>query len=100
MLLPGGSPICLHASLKYILKERMKVVENLGISSKENDISTAFDVIKSLVCREEYLDSKGLLTPCVNDCGCLLVQMLSDASQLFKAKKHKCHGDGAQAYLR
>ena len=100
MLLPGGTPMCLHASLNHILKERMKIAEDFGISSKENEISTTFDVIKSLVCREEYLDSKGLLTPCVDDPGCLLVQMLADASQIFKAKKHERHRDGAQAYLR
>ncbi len=39
-----------------------------------------------MVCREEYLDSKGLLTPCVDDPSCLLVQMLADASQIFKSK--------------
>ena len=86
VLLPGGTPMCLHASLNYILKGRMKIAEDLGISSKENKISTTFDVIKSLVCREEYLDNKGLLTPCVDDPGCLYVQLLADASHTFKAK--------------
>jgi hypothetical protein len=101
VLLPGGNPMCLHASLNHILKERTKIAEDIGISSKDNEIITTFDVTKSLVCREECLDSKGLLTPCVDDHGCLLVQMLADASQIFKAKNtNATHGDSAQAYLR
>ncbi len=77
--LPGGTPMCLHPSLHHILKERDKVAEELGISSKTIEISTTCDVIKSLVCRMEYLDNKGLLTGCVDDPGCLLVQLLADA---------------------
>jgi hypothetical protein len=71
------------------MRERIKIAEDLGISSKENEISTTFDVIKSLVCRPEYLDHKGLLTPCVDDRGCLLVQLLADASHIFRAKNTK-----------
>ena len=72
--------MCLHPSLHHILKEREKIAEELGISSKTNEISTTFDVMKSLVCRLEYLDNKGILTGCVDDTGCLLVQLLADAS--------------------
>jgi hypothetical protein len=86
VLLPGGTPMCVHPSLHHILKEREKIAEELGISSKTNEISTSFDVITSLVCRLEYLDNKGLLTGCVDDPGCLLVQLLADASQIFRAK--------------
>ncbi len=86
VLLPCGTPLCLHASLNRIFKERMKIAEELGISSKENEISTTFDVIEPLVCRAKYLDRKGLLTPCVDDPGCLLEKTLADVSQIFKAK--------------
>ncbi len=73
ILLPGGTPMCLHPSLHYILKEREKIAEELGLSSKTNEISTTFDVITSLVCRLEYIDNKGLLTGCVDDPGFILV---------------------------
>ena len=76
----------LHASLHPIMRERLKIAKDLGISSKENEINTTFDVIQSLVCRAEYLDHKGLLTPCVDDPGALLVHLLADASQIFRAK--------------
>ena len=73
VLLSGGTPMCLNTSLNHILKERTKIAEDLGISSKDNEIGTTFDVMKSLVCREECMDSKGRLTHCVDDPGCLLV---------------------------
>jgi hypothetical protein len=76
----------MHSSLNHILKEREKTAEEIGISSKTNEISTTCDVITSLVCRLEYLDSKVLLTGCVDDPGCLLVQLLANASQIFRAK--------------
>ena len=44
------------------------------------------DVIKSLQFRLEYLENMGVLTPCVDDPDCLLVQLLADASQIFRAK--------------
>jgi hypothetical protein len=68
------------------MRECVKIAEEIAISPKENEISTTFDVIKSLVCRAEYLDHKGLLTPCVDDPCALLVQLLADASQIFKAR--------------
>ncbi len=86
IMLPGGTPMCLHPSLHHILKECETIAEELGISPKTNDISTTFDVVKSLVCRLEYLDNKWILTGCVDDTGCLLVQLLEDASQIFRAK--------------
>jgi hypothetical protein len=67
----------------HILK---KIAQELSISSRENETNTTFDVIKSLVCRLEYLDNQGLLTPCIDDHGCLVVQLLADASQIFRAK--------------
>ena len=76
----------LHVSMAFIIKERDKIAEELGISSKANKISTTFDIIKALACRFEYLEDKGLLTPCVDDPDCLLVQLLADASQIFRAK--------------
>ena len=75
--------MCLHLSLHHILKQREKIAEEPGISSKTNEISTTFDVIKTLLCRLEYLDSKGRLTGCVDDPDCLLAQILADASQIF-----------------
>jgi len=63
-----------------------KFAEDSGASSKTNVISPTFDVIKSLVYRLEYLENKGLLTPCVDDPGCLLVQLLADASHIFRSK--------------
>ncbi len=78
--------MCSHASLNHILKEREEIAENLGISSRTNEIITTFDVIKSPVCRFAYLDNQGLLTPCIDDLGCLIVQLLADASQIFGVK--------------
>ena len=75
-----------HASLYHILNERDKIASNLGISFKTNDTSTNFDVAKSLVYRLEYLENEGLLIPSIDDPGCLIVQLLADASQLFSAK--------------
>ncbi len=66
VLLSGGNPMCVRASLHHILEEREKIAVDLGKSSKENEISTTFDVSKSLVCRVEYLDNKRLLTHCVD----------------------------------
>ncbi len=66
----------------------MKIVEDLGISSKENEINTTFDaiIVKYLIYKQEYLDHKGLLTRCVDDPSCILVQLLGDASHIFRAK--------------
>ena len=86
VLLPGGTPMCSHPSLNHILKEREKIAEDLGISSRTNMNNTTFDVIKSLVCRLEYLENQGLLTPCRDDPDCLSVHLLADASQIFRAK--------------
>ena len=70
LLLPGGTIIIsTHVSLDYI----NKLGEKLGIPPKVDKMSTAFDIAKSLTCRLEYLESKGLLSPCVNDRACLLV---------------------------
>ncbi len=54
-LLPGGTPMCLHVSMAFIIKERDKIAEELGISSKAKKISTTFDIIKALACRLEYI---------------------------------------------
>jgi len=78
--------MCLHVSLQHITRERLKIGQDLSISSKENEIGITFDAIKSLDCRQGCLDHKGLLTPCVDDLGCILVQLLGDASQIFRAK--------------
>ena len=84
VLLPGGIPMCLHSSSGSIIKEREKIAEGLGISSKDDKVSTIFDVIKSLQCWLEYLESMGVLTPCVDDPDyCLLVQLLADALQIL-----------------
>ena len=85
-MLPGGTSMWVHASLYHILNERDKIASNLGISFKTNDTSTNFDVAKSLVYRLEYLENEGLLIPSIDDPGCLIVQLLADASQLFSAK--------------
>ncbi len=78
--------MCLHARLDRVLKEREIIAEELGVSSKTNKRSITIDVIKSLVYRLEYLESEGLLTPCAYDQGCLLVQLLADASQIIEPK--------------
>jgi hypothetical protein len=64
VVLPGGTPMCSHASLNHIMKEREKIAEDLSISSRANETSTIFDVIKSLICRLEYLDNQRLLPTC------------------------------------
>jgi len=76
--------MCLHPILNHILKEREKISADLGISSWTNMNNTTFDVIKSLVCRLEYLENQRLLTPCIDDPDCLSVQILADASQIFR----------------
>jgi hypothetical protein len=86
VILPGETHMCSHASLNHILTEREKVAEDLGIFSRANETITTFDVIKSLVCRLEYLDNQRILTPCIDDSGCLIVQLLVDTSQIFRAK--------------
>ena len=85
-MLPGGTHMCSHASLNHILKEREKIANDLGISSRANEASTYFDVIKSKVRRLEYLGIHRLLTPCIGAPSCLIVQLLADASQIFRGK--------------
>ncbi len=72
--------MCLHVSMAFLVKERDKIAEELGSSSKDNKISTTFDIIKALTCRLEYLESKCVLSPCVDDPKYLLVQLLADVS--------------------
>ena len=57
LLLPAGTPMCTHVSLDCIKAERNKLAEELGISSKADQTSTTFDIVKSLICRLEYLVS-------------------------------------------
>ena len=80
VLLPGGTPMCLHASLNHILMEREKIAGELGISSKTDETSTTFDIIKSLVYRLEYMDNQGLMSASTDYPCCLIIKLLADAS--------------------
>ena len=82
--LPGGTFMCLMASMHSIIRNRERIAEELGISSTSD--ATTFDLYKALNKRLEYLDNEGLLTSTFDDPDVLVVQLLADASNIFQAK--------------
>jgi hypothetical protein len=79
--LPGGTFMCLMASMHSIIRNRERIAEELGISSTSD--ATTFDLYKALNKRLEYLDNEGLLTSTFDDPDVLVVQLLADASNIF-----------------